>query len=289
MEEQRQGRWRKVRIYLDSYIAASFWLHLLCLCLAGTILQNRNCKLKKGRVILAAFCVACLDTGSMVLFFGRGDGESVLLNLITASMGLLLGVRIAFGRQKVIKGSVLLFAVTALLAGFLQILPVKNTGLLCLAGTLLFPVLTGGVSQLFRVKQTQRFLYEARLYQGTEEKSLPAFLDTGNRLRLPGSRMPVVLVDRSYLTEWIKTAERTMPQKLVFLPYKGVGGKGILYGVRLRCTLTLENGQQVSGEVAAVAAEHNLFQGCEYRMILQPEVLSMECVAATQEGEKHVI
>lgn len=289
MEEQRQGRWRKVRIYLDSYIAASFWMHLLCLGLTGMILQSRTGKLKKRKLVLAAICVACLDTVSLVLFWEIGDGESVLLNLITAGMGLLLGAWIAYGRQRLIKGSVLLLGVTALLAGFLQILPVKNTGLLCLVGALLLPVLTGGISRLFRVKQTQRFLYEAKLCQGAEEKSLPAFLDTGNRLRLPGSRLPVVLVDRSYLTEWIKTAERTMPQRLVVLPYKGVGGKGFLYGVRLQCSLMLENGQQVSGEVAAVAAEHSLFQGCEYRMILQPEVLAMERVAATQEGEKYVV
>lgn len=289
MKEQRQGRWHKVRIYLDSYIAASFWLHLLCLGLTGTILQTRSGKLKKGRLVLAALCVAVLDTGSMLLFFSRGDGENVLLNVMTAGMGLMLGAWIAYGRQKVVKGSVLLFAVTALLAGFLQILPVKNTGLLCLTGTLLLPILTGGVSCLFRAKQTQRFLYEAKLCQGAEEKSLPAFMDTGNRLRLPGSGLPVVLVDGSYLTEWIKTVERTMPQRLVILPYKGVGGKGFLYGVRLQCTVTLENGQCVSGEVAAVAAEHSLFQGCEYRMILQPEVLAMGCVAATQEGEKYVI
>lgn len=289
MEEQRQGRWRKVRIYLDSYMAASFWMHLLCLGLTGTILQNRTGKLKIRRLVLAALFVACLDTGSMILFFRRGDGESVFLNLITASMGLLFGAWIAYGRQKVVKGSVLLFAVTALLAGFLQILPVKNTGLICLAGTLLLPILTGGVSQVFRIKHTQQFLYEVRLYQEGKEKVLSALMDTGNRLRLPGSRIPVVLVDRDYLTEWISEAEATTPQKLVFLPYKGVGGKGFLYGVRLQCTLTLENGQPVSGEVAAVAAEHSLFQGCEYQMILQPEVLTMGCVEATQEGEKYVI
>ena len=53
--------------------------------------------------------------------------------------------------------------------------------------------------------------------------------------------------------------------------------------------LASENGQTVSGEVAAVAAEHKLFQGCDYQMILQPEVLAMEGVVAPQEGENNVI
>lgn len=289
MEEQRQGGWRKVRIYLDSYIAASFWLHLLCLYLTGTILRNRNGKIRKRKLVTAALCCTGLDTAALLLLSGTSVRLAQSSGSGIAIIGLLLGAFLAFGRARLVSNALLLFGITALLAGFLQILPVKNTGLLCLAGTLLLPVLTGGVSHLFRAKQTQRCLYEAKLCQGTEEKSLPAFMDTGNRLRLPGSKVPVILVDGSYLTEWIKTAERTMPQRLVFLPYKGVGGKGFLYGVRLQCTLTLENGQRVSGEVAAVAAEHSLFQGCEYRMILQPEVLAMECVAPTQEGEKYVI
>ena len=289
MEEQRQGRWRKVRIYLDSYIAASFWLHLLCLCLAGTILQGRSDKPKKGRWVLAAFACAVFDTVTVVLFSVTGGGEHIVLSFVAAGIGLFSGAWIAYGRQRVRKGSVLLLGVTALLAGLLHILPVKNTGLLCLVGTLLLPVLKRLVTGLFRTKQTQCFLYEAKLCLGTEEKCLSAFMDTGNRLRLPGSMLPVVLVDRTYLTEWIKTAERTMPQRLVFLPYKGVGGKGILQGVRLQCTLTLEDGHKVSGQVAAVAAEHSLFHGCEYRMILQPEVLAMECAETAREGEQYVI
>lgn len=284
MEEQRQGRWRKVRIYLDSYMAASFWLHLLCFCLAGVMLQGRCDKTKKGRWVLAALCCALFDTVTMFFFCVSGIGEHITLNFIAAGLGLFLGAWIAYGKQKVIKGSVLLLGVTALMAGLLQMLPVKNTGLLCLVGTLLLPALMSLITRLFRAKQTQCFMYEVKLCQGAEEKHLTAFMDTGNRLRLPGSAMPVVLVDREYITEWMKTAEQTMPQKLVFLPYKGVGGKGILQGVRLHCILTREDGHKVSGEVAAVAAEHSLFQGCEYRMILQPEVMTMECVGATQEG-----
>ena len=80
-----------------------------------------------------------------------------------------------------------------------------------------------------------------------------------------------------------------MPHRLVILPYKGVGGKGFLYGVRLHCMVTTENGGRVSGEVAAVAAEHSLFHGCEYQMILQPEVLALEGVSDTREGEQNVI
>ena len=289
MEEQRQGRWRKVRVYLDSYIAVSFWMHLLCLSLTGVILQNKSNRIKKRRLVLAALYCAGLDTAGMVAAVRWEIDGSFAYNLFMAALGLLIGAGIAYGKRRILSGITVLFGVTALLGGILQILPVKNIGLVCLVGTILLPILTGGITGLFRAKQTQNFMYEVRLYREGKEKILSAFMDTGNRLRLPGSRMPVVLVDRTYLTEWINEAETAMPQKLIFLPYKGVGGKGLLHGVRLHCRIQTENGTVCFGEVAAVAAEHSLFQGCEYQMILQPEVLTMECVENTQKGEKYVI
>ena len=118
---------------------------------------------------------------------------------------------------------------------------------------------------------------------------MTAFMDTGNRLRLFGRNLPVVLVDEVYLNDWITVAEKTMPQKVVVLPYKGVGGKGLLRGIRLHLQLINDEGDVINGEVAAVAAEHRLFQGCEYQMILQPEVLTMTSVTNTQEGVHNVI
>ena len=202
---------------------------------------------------------------------------------------LVLAVGIAFGKCGIIPKSILLFVVTVLLAGFFQLVPVRNVGIFCMVGTVLIPLLTEGIRALLRAKQTGTSIYEVKLYQNEKEKCLSALMDTGNRLRLYGSGIPVVLVDETYLAEWIKAAELRMPQKLVFLPYKGVGGKGILHGVRLHCTVTLENGKRISGEVAAVSAEHRLFSGCGYQMILQPEVLTMECVTDTQEGARNVV
>ena len=158
-----------------------------------------------------------------------------------------------------------------------------------MAGTVLIPFLIEGGRALFRIKQTGASIYDVTLYQQDREKHFSALMDTGNRLRLYGSRIPVVLVDECCLKEWMKEAEQNTPQKLVFIPYKGVGGKGLLYGVRLYCCLRKEDGGVCYGEVAAVTAEHRLFQGCGYQMILQPEVLTMDCVKDTQEGEKNVI
>lgn len=214
---------------------------------------------------------------------------TVLLGIVLVVTEFLFSARIAYGKQEVVRNSLMLFVITALFAGVFQVIPVKNVGLFCVIGTLLLPWLVHGIRVLFRTRQVQQMLYQSVLCYNKQEKCVSAFMDTGNRLRLCGSEIPVVLVDENLLSAWVKEAEESSPQKLVILPYRGVGGKGLLRGVRLQCKIFTENDTTIVGEVAAVAAEHRLFHGCQYQMILQPEVLSMVCVRNTQEGAQNVV
>jgi hypothetical protein len=218
---------------------------------------------------------------------GKRCGGPIVFGVVLVE--LILAARITFGKKNSVHNGLKLLCVTALMAGVFLILPIRNSGLFCMVGSFLLPVLCRGIATIFCGRQTGVWMYDAKICQRDEEKHLSAFMDTGNRLRFFGSNLPVVLVDEAYLNEWIKAAEYNMPQKLVFIPYKGVGGKGILHGVKLRIALFPENGQMLSGEVAAMATEHRLFKGCMYQMILQPEVLSMVCVTNTQEGENNVV
>lgn len=267
---------------------AVFWLHLLCLYLGSTIRKKQQIRVKKGRLVAAALLGAGLDVVAMFLVF-YWNGKSTPVIIVFVVTEFIVTARIAYGRQGILQNSLLLFGITALLAGVFQAIPVKHVGLFCVIGTLLLPGLVRGIWALFRTRQVQQMLYDGILYFNEQEKCMCAFMDTGNRLRLYGSGIPVVLVDEAYLSDWIKEAKETSPQKLVFLPYKGVGGKGLLQGVRLQCKIITEKDVGVKGEVAAVAAEHRLFHGCQYQMILQPEVLSMVCVRNTQEGEQNVV
>ena len=261
-------------------------MHLLCLRIWDVIGIRGKTGGKRFRVPVAALFCALID--ALVLVFGSFVNSSGSWSLgAIAMLELVIASMLAFGKCHIIRNSMILLGTTALLAGMFQLLPIKNVGLYCCVGSVLLPVLRRGVVSLLHTKQTECMIFEAKLTQNGKEKELSAFMDTGNRLRLFGSMLPVVVVDEKYLTDWIKEAECFMPQKLVVLPYKGVGGAGLLRGVRVMCTLTPEIGKTVEREVAAVAAGHKLFQGCTYQMILQPEVI--QCVTNTQEGAEHVI
>lgn len=242
--------------------------------------------MKRFRIPVAALICACMD--ALVLIGGWFAGNNNLWTWdIVAVLELVIASVISFGRCHVIRNSVVLVGTTALLAGLFQLLPIQNVGLYCCIGSVLLPMIKQGVGSLLHARQTECMLYEAKLMQNGKELKLSAFMDTGNRLRLHGSNIPVVVVDEKYLTEWIKEAECFMPQRLVILPYKGVGGAGLLRGVRVQCTLAIEHGKTIKKEVAAVTAGHKLFHGCAYQMILQPEVI--QCVTNTQEGAEYVI
>jgi len=264
---------------------------LLCLWLTGSVGKERYRTLKKRRLVASALFCAVVDA-VVVIWLYQVDQSFPMLCFGIALLEMPLGVFIVFGKKNLPQNSVLLLVVTMLLSGFFSLIPIKNVGLFCLMGSFLLPLLKAGATTLFRAKQTEGMMYQVTLHRGEEQQPLKALMDTGNRLRLYGSRIPVVLVDETYLTDWVTQAEEKTPQKLVILPYKGVGGTGLLRGVRVQCRLYLEKENVIGGEVAAVAAEHKLFSGCEYQMILQPEVLGLPvafCVKDTQEGEQHVI
>lgn len=262
---------------------------MLCLTVTGALTELRNERLRIHKTATAALLCTAIDTVVTVVTVSSGQTCGALFVFGIAIAELFLAARVAYGKRNSVRNWLRLLCITALMAGAFQLMPIRNAGLFCLAGTILLPVLLRGIATIFRAKQTGVWMYEAKLCQRNEEKMLSAFMDTGNRLRFYGSNLPVVLVDEAYLNEWIKAAEYDMPQKLVFIPYKGVGGKGLLRGVKLRLEVTLREGETVHGEVAAVAAEHRLFRGCDYQMILQPEVLTMKCVTDTQEGVHNVI
>ena len=266
-----------------------FWIHLLCLTVTRALTELRNEKNRKRKTVTAALLCTAIDTAIMMITSSTEQTCKIPIVFGSVALEVFLAAWIAYGKKNSIHNSLRLLGISAFMAGVFQMLPMRNAGLFCLAGTLLLPMFLRGITTIFRGKQTGVWMYEAKLCQKNEEKSLSAFLDTGNRLRFYGSNIPVVLVDEAYLNEWIKAAEYDMPQKLVFIPYKGVGGKGLLRGVRLLLEVSLRDGEAIHGEVAAVAAEHRLFRGCDYQMILQPEVLTMKCVTDTQEGVHNVI
>lgn len=197
---------------------------------------------------------------------------------------MILAVWLAFGKKRILWNTTRLVLITAFLAGVLSLFPEKSTIFLCF-----FAVLTTIVGSFLMKKfifehQTNASIYAVSLCFLSKTRVLYGFLDSGNRLRLPGSSLPVLVADEKLFREWLALAHTFCPQKLCVLPFHGVGGKGLLKGIKMGARM--ENQQEYT-EVAVVMAEHSLFRKKEYQMLLQTELLSQQ--KKCMEGEHHVI
>ena len=258
---------RQVKLYLDSFLIAEFWLHVLCLKLCELVVSANEVKCRRIRIFLAAVSGALSD-----LFGPLFLTELYPARIVLAAADLVIASVIAFGKYRVIRTAGILFLATALLGGVFSTFRIRNTGLFCLGGCVLLAFGKGIAEHAKRRTTEQGFRYMVKLWFAGEERSFSAFLDTGNRLKLHGSDAPVMVAGKRCIEDWVKKAELFLPQKYICLPFCGVGGKGLLFGVRAECRITKEDGRVVyEGKTAVVNADLKQFAEKGFDLLLQPE------------------
>ncbi|NLA27003.1 MAG: sigma-E processing peptidase SpoIIGA, partial [Firmicutes bacterium] len=132
------------------------------------------------------------------------------------------------------------------------------------------------------------------VWQG-KEKSFPAFLDTGNRLRDPFSSLPVILVDYRSLEGMLpsqvfhclaeegseswsaleRLSDPALARCFTLIPCRGVGRKGeILLGFKPDRVEYFKNGQirPLGSQVFIALSRRGFGPTAEYRALLPPEL-----------------
>lgn len=260
----------QVKLYLDSFFLSGFWLHFLSLCIVR-LLSYRNRQKKTVHIAGVAALCTLLDLCG-ILFIGN---YRIFVRYLFAAGEILLAVLLAFGQEGLLPNGVSLFFVTVLFGGFFSLFARRNTGLFCLGAFLLFFVTRRLLSGIRQRKLEQGYTYEVSMRFMEEQRDGTAFLDTGNRLRLFGSSLPVIVARKGCLGDWIEKARDCCPQNYLCLPFHSVGGNGLFYGVKVECRVVSESGGLVfSGRAAVVGTDDKLFLGRKYDLLLQPEFLA---------------
>lgn len=258
---------RLVRLYLDSFFVSNFWFHFLCLCLLRLFLSERK-KHQRKRIVAAAFVCSMADI--IGIFLLHSDASEA--RLLFSAGELVWAVYFSFGKKRICRNTIGLLMMTMLLGGCFSLFKVRNTGLFCFFGGVLFLFVEMYVQKLWKKNTERGYLYETRLSFEGESREYTAYLDTGNRLKLYGSSLPVIVAREEQIEDWVIKSKLLCPQKYICLPFHGVGGKGLLYGVRVDCEITKEQGGCVyHGMAAVVGTQTRLFFGREYELLLQPE------------------
>lgn len=162
-----------------------------------------------------------------------------------------------------------------LLGGILTAFPFGK-GVLVMAAVALMAVV--GIrrfwGRFFYVQKIKQHLCNVLLEFRGIEKEAVGLLDTGNQLKDPLSKHPVIVVAENLMQEYIETAELFAPECLVWIPYTSVGGNGLIQGVRLtKAVLITAEKEYVHRNVIAACGRKDLFCQKPYQMILHTELL----------------
>ena len=104
------------------------------------------------------------------------------------------------------------------------------TSLQVAAGLIVSYILGSWLADLLREKaQKEAVIKEVTIHIGVHSWIARALVDTGNSLREPVTGYPVAVVSERL---GAKIKEKLAEERICVIPYKSVGGKGLLYGVR---------------------------------------------------------
>lgn len=220
----------RMKIYLDLLLFLNFGFDFILL-LGVAILLRRNVKIK--RVILGAL-VGSLSI--FVLFLNINSFELFIIKILIS----IIMVLVTFGyldMRYTMRNLFYLYTSSVVLGGFLYYLNVefsyKQEGLVFyhagLSINVIFLVIFSPiiiytyVRQGIRLKNNYAYYYQVDLYLKNHKPiKLNGFLDTGNKLKDPYMKRPIILINKKSLIYDINDLE------YVLVPYNTVNNNGLL-------------------------------------------------------------
>lgn len=217
-------------VYIDLVFILNFLFDLLLLFATGVILR-RQTNLKK--ILTGSF------VGSITIISLFIPMNSILLFLVKILISILM-VMITFGYKDIkytIKNMFYLYTSSIILGGFLYFLDIQfnynNEGLAFyfhglsinfIALIILSPIIIYAyVKQLKEMKENYSNYYNIDLYLKTGEIiPITGFVDTGNKLKDPYKKRPIILVNKSLINIDYES------QHLLLVPYDSLNHQGIL-------------------------------------------------------------
>jgi len=217
-------------VYIDLVLILNFLFDLLLLFATGVILR-RQTNLKK--LILGSL------TGSITIISLFISMNSIILFLVKVLISILM-VIITFGYKDLrytIKNMFYLYTSSIILGGFLYFLDIQfnynNEGLTFyfhglsinfIALIILSPIIIYAyVKQLKEMKENYSNYYNIDLYLKTGEIiPITGFVDTGNKLKDPYKKRPIILVNKSLININYES------ENLLLVPYDSLNHQGIL-------------------------------------------------------------
>ncbi len=296
----------KLEVYIDLVFGVNLIMDYLLLVMMQKLIKKNS---KTGRKILAAILGGLGACFSIMVPVFRSGIIMMLFGVLLA--GCMLKIAFSYDTMKALARDILVYyAITFLVGGilnylyyytsagyyiteFMKMLPSRSLNFFYL---ICFFAIAGGFIHLVKrvfiqMKGTRELFYNVELVFGEKKIICKGFLDTGNHLREPVSRRPVVIADFDGISdilpdELIDYAKDFMSDakhkdidryavKIKWIPYHAVGTEeGILPGIVFDEVNVLKEDSVVHNPNITVAVyQGKLTVDNSYHIILHEELL----------------
>ena len=272
-KDNQRGGEHTVKLYVDIYFLFNFWLDFSVLFLTAQFEKEEGKYRRKG-FSLKKGCLAAI-VGALFGLFPPVFGWNLLVRILSYIVGMISMLFLAFGTNQMFQRIPVFLGNSALLGGILLSFPFRKHAIV-IAGMTWMAVLCikHFLGRLFYIQHINQHLCEVLLeFEGIEKEAIGLW-DTGNRLKDPYSKKPVIVVAEQLLKEYLDVAKKIAPQHYVLIPYTSVGGTGMLEGVRLTKAVVRTTEQKlIHTDVVAACGRKDLFLQKPYQIILHTELI----------------
>lgn len=204
-----------MKVYIDLIIIINFFYDFLIISATSTLL-------KRNVPILRIIISSILGEISIVTLFISFDKLILILFKILLS---IIMVYISFGRHKFLESIFYFYVITIILGGSSYLFGgdtyITNVILLMLISPV---IITLYIKAIREHKSKLNCLYDVILIEGSESYKFNGYLDTGNKLIDPITKLPVIMINK----------ELNIDAKKKFLvPYKVINNESILECIKV--------------------------------------------------------
>ena len=213
-----------MKIYVDLVLSLNFFIDFL-------ILYGVNKTLKENRKIINLLKGALFGSLTVLILFLKLNKIEIIIYKIVISILINL---ITFGFKNIKKDIIYFYLISIIIGGSLYLIDINNkieiNGLIYtnngrslnkLVIIISIPlIILETLKELKSNKYINSNIYQVKIFIDKKTYSLKALLDTGNNLKDPIMKRPVLIINNTYNINNNK--------KIVYVPYKALNTTGII-------------------------------------------------------------
>lgn len=204
-----------MKVYLDLIIIINFFYDFLILASTSTLLK-RNIGISK--IIVSSILG---ELSLITLFIGL---DKIVLILFKIGLSLIM-IIVSFGKKHLLENTFYFYVITIILGGSSYMLGGDDYLINIILLAVISPfIITLYIKSIREYKNKINCLFDVVLIEGTSTYKINGYLDTGNKLIDPITRLPVIMINK----------ELNIKAKKKFLvPYKVINNESILECIKV--------------------------------------------------------